>query len=345
MSYPPSYPPAPQPGYGQPPAPYGQPPAPAYGQPPAPYGAPAPYGQPPMPAAPPAPAAPRVGANDFLDQPAGGSGKSISGWFTTPGQRLAGQIPREITNADYQIQTDMRTKQVTPDSYYKDGRPKVNLSIPLQLINPPPEFADGRASWIVSITDYRAEILPAMEAAGVPRNADGTMPLPEKGAVLEVWYEGPKQIQGFGAPKKVKHCTYYRPEGMAPGQPAAGQGGAEAQAPAAPQAPQYQPPATPQLPTAPGAPPYPGNPPAPMAPAAYQPPAAPQYQPPQAPATQPQYAAPMPPAAPQNGAGYTAQQQAAPAPQAGPAPLPADKNALFGQLQAGQAQTPPAPTS
>jgi hypothetical protein len=352
MGYPqaPGYPPAPPaPGYGPPSYP---PAAPGYGQPPAaPYGPPPGYGQPPAAYQPPAQQMPQP-SNGFMDQPAGGAGKSIAGWFTTPGQWLQGRIPREINEkTDTQIQTDMRTKQVTADSYYKDGRAKKTLTIPLELHNPPAEFPDGRASWIVSITDYRNEILPAMEAAGVPRNPDGTMPFPEMGAWLTITYEGPKQIQGFGAPKKVKHCTYQRPEGYAPGQPTATQAAAQSapaqapqapstppappqappapeqqyappappQAPSAPQAPpapQYAPPAPPALATTPGAPPYPGAPPAPMA--------APQYQAPMGPADY------QPPAA-------------TPAPQAGPAPLPPGKNELFGQLQAGQAQAPAAP--
>jgi hypothetical protein len=360
------------PGYGQPPAPgYGPPayppapPAPGYGQPGYPPPAPG-YGPPPgyPAAAPPAPPAPQVGEDDFLGQPTGGSGKSISGWFTTPGQWLQGQIPRKITKGDFQIQTDMKTKQVTADSYYKDGRPKVNLTIPLQLIAPqpvPPEFQDGRACWIVSISDYRNEILPAMTAAGVPPLPDGNMPFPEEGAVLTVIYEGPKQIQGFGAPKKVKHCQYQRPAGKNPGDSSdqalammGSQGNGQASqpapqgpppapngqyaqtpppapAPAPAPAPQYQQPAPPP-PVQQGPPPVPPQPALPTTPGAppYQgaPPAPMPPSPYQAPAAPSAYQGPPPPVT----------QGPPPVPDGGPAPLPPDREQLFANLLSGQQQ-------
>jgi hypothetical protein len=289
-----------------------------------------------------------VGGDDFLDQPQGGGGKSISSYFKIPGQWLQGQIPRAIVDSDFRIKTDMQTKQVTAASFYKDNRPKTDLWLPLQLVTSdqqviPPEFEDGRALWIISITDYRNEVLPAMEAAGVPRGTGGRMPWPEEGAILTIVYEGPKQIQNQGAPKKVKHCTYQRPAGYAPGQPTAQQVAAgqqatpdqQAPAPQAPMAPpapapapqpQYQPP----QPTTASAPPYQGSPPAPMP----QPPGpapAPQAPAP-APMPQPQYAAPAPQAAPQG----------PPVPQQGPQPLGPDKAMLFAGLQAGQQQAPPA---
>lgn len=346
----------PNPGYGQPPAPgYGQPPyapaQPGYGPPPG-YGQappPPPYGQPPAPGygQPPAAPAPRVGKDDFLNQPQAGEGKSIAGWFKTPGQWLQGQIPRHINPvADTRVQTKYQSQEIDT---YKDGTAKTTLTIPLQLIGPTPipaEFDGGRAVWIVSITDYRNEILPAMEAAGVPRKADGNMPFPEKDAVLTIVFEGPKQIQNQGAPKKVKHCTYYRPPGVEAGQPAAQ---FDTPAAGAPQAapgdarftdpgPQQAPPAQAPAPVAPPAPPaapaYAQAPPmAPPGPAPAPPPyahPAPQGAPP-APMTQPQYQGPAAPAAPQP-----------PAPQAGPAPLPPGRDELFAGLLAGQQQPAPA---
>lgn len=353
MGYPqaPGYPA--QPGYGTPayqPAPaYGQPPAPGYSQPPAAYGPPPGYGQ-----APPQQPMPKVGADDFLNQPAAGEGKSIAGWFKTPGQWLQARIPREIDPAiDTRVQTKYQSQEI---DRYKDGTPKTTLTIPLQLIAPEPipaDFDNGRAVWIVSITDYRNEILPAMEAAGVPRSPNGNMPFPEKDAVLTVTYEGPKQIQQQGAPKKVKHCAYYRPPGYAPGQPTAMQAAAQGQPAAAqasaPQAPApapvpAQPPAYAPQATAP-APTYPA-PPQPAAPQYAQPtppvpPQAPQL--PTAPGAPPYQGAPPAPMAQPQYQGPAAPVQAAPAPApAGPAPLSPDKNELFGQLQQGQAQPAPA---
>lgn len=335
-----------QPGYSQPQyqpappqAPY-QPQPPAYGQPPGPQYPQQGYGQPQAPgygqAPPPPPPAQTFTDDDFLGQPSGGSGKSISGYLGKQpvGTRLIGKVARKINPAtDVKLQTVPGTNFPVPP--YKDGRQKKNLTIPLLLQEPYPhdQFEDGRASWIITITDYRDEVLPAMTAAGVQiPDENGKTPFPEEGATMVITYQGERTFPGMtGAPKKVKTCEYYRPQdanGQAPApqpqqaQPQAPQAQPQYQAPAAPQyaqpvAPVVQPPAQPQY-----------------APPAPQPMAQPQYQ---APAPQPQYQQPAP--QPQ----YQAPAQAAPASQAGPAPLPADKGDLFSQLQQGQNQPAPAP--
>jgi hypothetical protein len=148
---------------------------------------------------------PQTTIDDFYDQPAA-SGKSIAGWFQTPGQSITGIVARPISKADTRPQTDMQTKR---PRYYSDNRPMVTMTIPL-LVQPTADFPDGRAAWVINASD-RDDLSVAMRAAGVPENAKGNMPPPEAGALITVTFVGYKQIPGFGAPKKVKKVTYQRP--------------------------------------------------------------------------------------------------------------------------------------
>lgn len=210
MTYPP-YPPAPQqsPGYPpqqqQPQYPPQQPP-PAYppaqqpGYPPQQGYYPPPQQQQQQYAPPPPPPQQQTSIDDFYDQPAN-SGRSIAGWFQTPGQSISGVVARALTSADTRPQTDMQTKQ---PRFFADGRPMVTMTIPL-LVAPSPDFPDGRAAWIISASD-REDLDIAMQAAGCkPRT------VPEKGALITITFTGLKQIPGFGAPKKVKQISYQRP--------------------------------------------------------------------------------------------------------------------------------------
>lgn len=249
------------------------------------------YPPPPQYQAPPPPPVPQTTIDDFYDQPAA-SGKSIAGWFQTPGQSISGIVARPISKADTRPQTDMQTKQ---PRYYSDHRPMVTMTIPL-LVQATADFPDGRAAWIINASD-RDDLSTAMRAAGVPENAKGNMPPPEAGALITVTFVGYKQIPGFGAPKKVKKITYQRPGNVANGH---GNGQAPAVAVTTeppfepPQQQQQQPPwqAPPQQPTYPSPPqeqptyPPPPNYAAPQYQGQY---AAPQYaqQPP--PVQQPQY--------------------------------------------------------
>jgi hypothetical protein len=200
MTYPnpqqPAYPPQqPQPGYFNPqPAyppqqPQGYQPQPQFASPPPP---PPPPVQPPL----------NVDIDDFYNQPAA-SGKSISGWFQTPGQSITGVVARAISKADLRAQTDMQTKQA---KYFSDGRPMLVMTIPL-LVQPNRDFPDGRAAWIISAAD-REDLDFAMQAAGcAPRS------VPEAGATITITFTGFKQVPGFGSPKKVKQIQYRRPAG------------------------------------------------------------------------------------------------------------------------------------
>jgi hypothetical protein len=189
----PAYPPQQQPQYppqqGYPPQQPQYPPQQGY------------YAPPPQYAPPPPPAQQQqTTIDDFYDQPAA-SGKSIAGWFQTPGQSISGIIARALTHADTRPQTDMQTKQ---PRFFGDGRPMVTMTIPL-LVQPSPDFPDGRAAWIISSSD-REDLDMAMQAAGCkPRT------VPEKGALVTITFTGLKQIPGFGVPKKVKKITYQRP--------------------------------------------------------------------------------------------------------------------------------------
>lgn len=311
----PQYPPQQQPAYPpQQPAyppqqPQYAPPAPAYYPPPAPA-----YPQPPA----------NLDIDDFYDQPAA-SGKSISGWFQTPGQSISGVVARAISKADIRPQTDMQTKQPLPPR--ADGSVRSTMSIPL-LVQPSPDFPDGRASWIVGPSD-REDLDFAMQAAGCKPKT-----VPEAGAVITVTFTGLKQIPGFGAPKKVKTVTYQRPANAnghaspAPQPEPAPVPQYDSQQPYANQAPGYQ-----------YAPPQPSSVPAPQ----YAPPAPqPQYQAPQYAPQQPPFQAPYADpnaqaAQPNGGPVPPPQQPAAPAPQyAAPDNLTPEQAERLRQLTGGQ---------
>jgi hypothetical protein len=222
------------PNYPQQPQPTYPPQQPAYSPQQSPYPPQQPAYYPPPQTQFQAPPAPELTIDDFFDQPAA-SGKSISAWFQTPGQSISGIVARPVSKADMRAQTDMQTKQ---PKYFSDGRPMVTMTVPL-LVQPQPDFPDGRAAWIVGAGD-RDDLLAAMRAAGCPE----TVKLPEAGAVITVTYVGPKQIPGFGAPKKVKRVSYQRPSGgngqaVPPTEAAAPIPGAPAPAP------QYAPPEQP----------------------------------------------------------------------------------------------------
>jgi hypothetical protein len=292
----PQYPPSQQPAY--PPQPQQQgyyPPQPQY--------------------APPQPPAQHLDIDDFYNQPAA-SGKSIAGWFQTPGQSISGVVARAISKADIRPQTDMQTKQ---PRYYSDRTPMTTMTIPL-LVQPSADFPDGRAAWIISAGD-REDLDAAMQAAGCKPKT-----VPEAGAVVTITFTGYKQIPGFGVPKKIKHVSYQRPANVANGN---GNGTAPAQAPAPPPPPVQQAPPPPVQ----QAPP----PPVQQAPPVQAPPFSPPYQQQQYPV---QYA--------QNPYGQTEQQfaqQQPPPPQYAP-PLPGAPLPPFQQDPAGPPGAPvqqPAP--
>jgi hypothetical protein len=290
-------------GYPAPQYPQAQP---GYPAPPQQYGAPQGYGQPPAPEL-------AAGTLDaFYSQPSVGGGAALK--FEV-GTTHVGIVTREVTHSDVQQQTNPQNGQ---PSFFKDGRPKMILKVPLQT-QPTADRPDGLAQWYVG-PGARDELGRAMRAAGAP---DGP---PEAGAVIQITCTGTRPAGVGMNPAKTYQVVYQRPQG-APPAPAQEQPQAPAaQAPA----PQYQPPAPPQQVQQ------------------YQPPAPPQQAPQQAMPPAPPMPQPLAPPVPQ-------QQQQAPAqPPAGPpAGVPQVPAGLPGldpaqqQLLAGLVgqQLPPAPVA
>jgi hypothetical protein len=262
----PQYPTAPQ-GYPQPaPQQYAQPAAPQY---PAP--APQAYPQPPYPAAAPTPP-PAAGTLDaFYNQPSTGGGKSLS--FDAPGTSYVGIVTRPITNGDIQQQTDTQGKP----QFFRDGRPKFVMRIPLQM-QPSPAYPDGLGQWYVK-GQARDELVRAMAEVGAPEGP------PEAGAILQITFTGTRPSGPGMNPAKLFAVVYRRPDGAGPD----GAGPATAPQPVQQAAPPIEQPAS-----QPVAQPHPAAP--VQAPAAPAPaPAAQPVQAPAAPAPAPA-AQPVPPA-------------------------------------------------
>jgi hypothetical protein len=173
---------------------------------------PMPYGQPP---APPAQPLAEGSLDAFYSQPSASSGPSLS-WTDKQGQpRPVGptfvvRVARDVTSADVQQQTDMRTKAPL---FYADGRPKFAMKVPVQLQHP--EFPDGEASWYVK-GQARDELVRAMSEAGVegsPKagaimqitlvNRRATAPGMNPANVVQIRYTPPQGDQGTAAPSPV----------------------------------------------------------------------------------------------------------------------------------------------
>lgn len=219
------YPPAPpQQQYPQ------QPMAPQYpGYPPQQgYAAPAPQQYAPQPAAPTPPLA-AGSIDDYYSQPSTGGGAGLK--FTGPnnqpmiGQSYVFQVTRPIGNGDIQQQTDQKGTPL----FFRDGRPKFVMIVPVQLLEPSPNHPDGLAKWYVKGA-ARDELARAMAEAGAPEGP------PEHGAVIRVTLTGTRSSGAGMNPAHVFAVQYVRPQGaaQAPAQPAQ-------QAVAAPAAPAEQP--------------------------------------------------------------------------------------------------------
>jgi hypothetical protein len=245
---------------------------PPQGQIPQGYPAPAPQQYAP-PAAPAQPLA-QGSIDDYYSQPSTGGGAGLK--FTGPnnqpliGQSYIFQVTRPIGNGDIQQQTDNQNRP----QFFKDGRPKFVMIVPVQLLEPSPNHPDGLAKWYVKGAT-RDELARAMAEAGAPEGP------PEHGAVIRVTLTGTRSAGAGMNPAHVFAIQYVRPQGAAPVQAVA----APAPAPevAAAPAPVAQAPMQ-------------AMPPAPAPVQQYAPPAQPVQAPPAAPAPQVQQAAPQPPA-------------------------------------------------
>ena len=207
-------PPAPPPAPPQPPqpqAPYTQPSWPPPQAPQAPQGyyqQPAPqqayYTQPPVPAGPPQPA-PTVA--DYLAQPTGANGASLTGFLVNEGQSVTGIVARPVGRGDISLQTDPVTRQPLPPR--GDGSRKLVMMVPLTVAQNG-YFTDGRAAWYVRGAD-QAELARAMAAAGCPDD----IRVPEYGAQITVTWTHtlPPRRTGM-SPQKIRQVLYHRPAGV-----------------------------------------------------------------------------------------------------------------------------------
>lgn len=241
---------------GYPPQPYAPQPYPPQqpGYPPQ-FPAPQQFGQfapgyPPAPAALPPQQLAQGSIDDFYNQPSTGGGKSLSFPAGQFGTRYVGVVARAITSGDIQQQTNTKGVPQT----FKDGRPKFEMKVPLQL-QPSQTYPDGLAQWYVK-GQARDELVRAMAEANAPAGP------PEAGAVIDITYVADRAAGAGMNPAKQFHVVYTRPTGET-----------SSPAPAAPQ-PAAQPVQYAQPPQAPVAQQYAPQPPA-QAPAQPAPPAAP----------------------------------------------------------------------
>jgi len=138
----------------------------------------------------------------FYRQPSTGAGKSLA--FTTPGVTYVGIVTRPIIDGDIQQQTDTQGRP----QFFRDGRPKFVMKVPLQL-QPTPEYPDGLAQWYVK-GQARDELVRAMAEAGAP---DGP---PEPGAVIQVAFTGTRGSGPGMNPTKLFRVAYQRPQAAQP---------------------------------------------------------------------------------------------------------------------------------
>jgi len=170
--------------------------------------APQPYAQPQQfapgypPATPAAPAVPLAqgSIDDFYNQPSTGGGKSLSFQGKPAGTQYIGIVTRPITSGDISQQTDIQGKP----QFFRDGRPKFVMKVPLQL-QPSPEFPDGLAQWYVK-GQARDELVRAMAEAGAPAGP------PEAGAILAITLTGTRPSGPGLNPANVFHVVYTRPQ-------------------------------------------------------------------------------------------------------------------------------------
>lgn len=154
--------------------------------------------------APPPPPLAQGTLDDFYSQPVGGRGAFLK--FEHVGQTHAGFVARAITQGDVR-QITTPPNQGSQPVIYKDGRPKFELLVPLQ-VQPSQANPDGLATWAVKGAD-RDELTRAMAEVGAPEGA------PEPGAYIQITFTEARPTRG-GIPQKVKRVIYTRPGGAAP---------------------------------------------------------------------------------------------------------------------------------
>jgi hypothetical protein len=199
-------------GYAPPqaPAPYFPPQAPQY---PAPQAFPhqgnpyqTGYAAPQQAPAPPPP--PKGTIKEFWEQPSSG-GPALQ--FPHPGTEYTGVVVRDVTNADIEAQTDIRTGEIRK---HPDGRVKQHMKVPL-AIPPSPQYPEGFAVWYVKGAD-QSELVRAMQAAGCENDADGNPPVPRMGDVIHIRFTHERPGRQGMNPTKIRQVTYTKGNGQPP---------------------------------------------------------------------------------------------------------------------------------
>jgi hypothetical protein len=179
----------------------------------------APQGYPQQPPVPQGPPAAKGTVAGFFNQPVGGGGPGFK--FPVVGTTYQGVIARDVTDADVTQQTDFQTGQITPSCFYRDGRPKLQMVIPLRLsTGPTAEFPEGTGAWYVKGGADQQELVRAMTAAGAVPDENGVL-WPKAGDMLTVTYTHDKPGRAGMNPAKIKQVQYQVGNGQAPAAPVA----------------------------------------------------------------------------------------------------------------------------
>lgn len=159
------------------------------------------------PQAPPAPPLANGGIDEFYSQPNTGGGPGVS-WKGKPdGYTIQGVVPRDVGDSDVTQEVGApNTAQAGQPQFYRDGRPKFVMAIPLQL-PPSQEYPEGEARLFIrgQLRDELTRAMAEVGASGAPRG----------GSVLTVTLVQRKQGRGT-IPQNVFAVQYTPPGGAAP---------------------------------------------------------------------------------------------------------------------------------
>lgn len=158
------------------------------------------YGQIPPPAQPQAPLAQGT-LDDFFDQPTVGGGPGLK--FAQLGTEYYVEVTRPITKADVQQQTDTRNIP----QYFKDGRPKFQMLVPVHVLNSNIPDAIGTTSVFYLKGATREKLAAAMARAGAPAGP------PEAGCRMRLRYAADIPTGAGFNPRKDIDIVYERPAG------------------------------------------------------------------------------------------------------------------------------------
>lgn len=139
--------------------------------------------------------------DDFFDQPTVGGGPGLP--FKLVGTEHYVEVTRPITKADVQQQTDTRNVP----QFFKDGRPKFQMLVPVQVLNSNIPEAVGKASVFYLKGATREKLAAAMAAAGAPAGP------PEAGSRMRLRYSADIPTGAGYNPRKDIDIVYERPTG------------------------------------------------------------------------------------------------------------------------------------